>query len=267
MDQDKSSAPALSRGIELIRLLRREPLKLEAIAKYTGFPKASLLRLLDTLIGCGVVSRAPETMHYSLLQDLVPLAPGRVDFASRRQEVMEQLSHLAGATCEWYEWRDGAPEICARVEDQQAAIRVKAQMGFRRRLGDELEAVAQVYYRFVPPTKESFWIWSEGVKTKLGKAEVTASLKEVQQQGCGIDVDSNIHGIVRLAVPVCDELGRLRAILALARPFHPRLNLSRQESLFLLQKAVENLSSILPAELPVFPSKSPRKPQKTQVKS
>lgn len=267
MDQDESSAPALSRGIELIRLLRREPLKLEAIAKSTGFPKASLLRLLDTLIACGVVSRAPETMHYSLLQDLVPLAPGRVDFASRRQELLEQLSRLAGATCEWYEWRDGAPEICARVEDQQAVIRVKAQMGFRRRLGDELEAVAQVYYRFAPPTKESFWIWSEDVQTKLAKAEVTARLKQVDKLGGGVDVDSNIHGIVRLAVPVCDERGRLRAILALARPFHPRLNLSRQESLHLLQSAVHGLTGILPPELPAFPPSSLRKSPKNQVKS
>ncbi|MEN9362219.1 MAG: HTH-type transcriptional regulator YiaJ [Verrucomicrobiota bacterium] len=261
MDWEDCSAPALARGIEIIRLLRRETMKLETIAKATGFPKASLLRLLDTLIACGVVSRSPENLSYSLLQDLAPVAAGRIDFPARRQELLEQLSRLAGATCEWYEWRDGAPEICARVEDLQAAIRVKAQMGFRRRLGDELEAVAQVFYSFSPPGRERFWVWSDGVQQQLGKAAISALLKQVRVRGCGVDADSNIHGIVRIAAPVCDDEGRLRVILAMARPFHSRMKLGDEESLRLLQKTTAQLKEILPAEIPAFPKLAQPQPK------
>ncbi|RMD75109.1 MAG: hypothetical protein D6820_15355, partial [Lentisphaerae bacterium] len=73
----KAAAPALQRGIEIIRLLADQiPRTLEELNRQTGIPKSSLLRFLETLELLNIVERDPVTRAYRALAMLLPIPPG-----------------------------------------------------------------------------------------------------------------------------------------------------------------------------------------------
>ena len=82
-------APALGRGIAILRHLEQEgSCSLEQLARHFRWPKASLLRLTESLRQAGVVVRDPLTKRYRALVQLVgPLAS-------------EPTSHPASVTVE-----------------------------------------------------------------------------------------------------------------------------------------------------------------------
>jgi DNA-binding IclR family transcriptional regulator len=58
----KSAAPALERGIRVLKYLEgKDPVSLDSIARATGYPKSSLLRVLDTLINQDVADKDIST--------------------------------------------------------------------------------------------------------------------------------------------------------------------------------------------------------------
>lgn len=65
-------APALGRGIAILRHLEREgSCSLEQLARHFRWPKASLLRLTESLRQAGVVVRDPLSKRYRALVQLV----------------------------------------------------------------------------------------------------------------------------------------------------------------------------------------------------
>lgn len=65
-------APALGRGIAILRHLEANgSCSLEQLARHFRWPKASLLRLTESLRRAGVVQRDPATKRYHSLVQLV----------------------------------------------------------------------------------------------------------------------------------------------------------------------------------------------------
>jgi hypothetical protein len=60
MDVSKSPVPALSRGLQILRMLST-PMTLEEIARESGVPKSSAMRIVSTLRMEGLVVRDPRT--------------------------------------------------------------------------------------------------------------------------------------------------------------------------------------------------------------
>lgn len=68
-------APALGRGIAILRHLELNgSCSLEQLARHFRWPKASLLRLTESLRRAGVVLRDPATKRYHSLVQLVAVA-------------------------------------------------------------------------------------------------------------------------------------------------------------------------------------------------
>ena len=73
----RPTAPALERGIQILRLLEHgEAKSLDFVANKTGVPKASAMRLLQTLVQANLVGRNPDKT-YRALSRLVPVGNGR----------------------------------------------------------------------------------------------------------------------------------------------------------------------------------------------
>jgi DNA-binding IclR family transcriptional regulator len=198
------AAPALGRGVEILRYLDRESdSPLERIAAALPYPKPSIFRLLQTLAGLGLVEKTPEA-RYRALQVLRPAGVARRDLAQALGEVMEDLVRETGCTVEWFE---AAPEgmILRRQVHPPHEVRVVARPGFVRAWTGELDAVALLGLAFAPgaPVPGPMRAYRRnGVLAPLPVREARARVAEARARGCASDPAFNAHGIRRSAAPV-----------------------------------------------------------------
>jgi len=218
-------APALARGIQLLRLLGEQgATSLEELSKRLKLPKSSLLRLAETLQSLDLVERRPDKKFTAL----AVLRPNSQQEERRRSLIANWLDARAadsGSTQEWYEWtrERTALEIVQRREPPTGDVVVRARQGFSRVLNGELEAVSQVALAFegVPPSADH-WQWGMDA-AGMAQVPVTdprAVLESVKRAGFGCDTGYNIHGVRRLAFPIMTG-AHLVAIAAVALTFRP----------------------------------------------
>lgn len=216
------SAPALGRGVEILRYLDREPdSPLERIAAALPYPKPSIFRLLQTLAGLGLVEKTPAA-RYRALQVLRPAAVARRDLTQALGGLMEDLVRETGCTVEWFE---AAPEgmILRRQVHPPHEVRVVARPGFVRAWNGELDAVAQLGLAFAPqaPAPGPMQAYRRnGVTAALPVREVRARVAVARTRGCASDPAFNTHGIRRSAVAV--RLPEWAGVLAAATAYQFR---------------------------------------------
>ena len=134
-----SAAPALERGIRVLRRLAERPgIRLETLARELGAPKSSVLRLLETLADLNLARRAEA--GWQALAVLAPLAED--DFPARLDRALAQLAARAGRSAEWWEADDAGMVLRRRCEPPAGEVAVRAQPGFVRPWRGELDAVA-----------------------------------------------------------------------------------------------------------------------------
>ena len=94
--------PGLARGIEILRLLETgHPLTLEVIAQRTGYPKASVFRLMETLMALDLVDRDAQSKGFSPLVRLTATADDDKSFDTVLAESLDTLASQTGQTAEW----------------------------------------------------------------------------------------------------------------------------------------------------------------------
>lgn len=87
-------APALGRGIAILRHLEQQgSCSLEQLARHFRWPKASLLRLTESLRQAGVLTRDPLSKRYRALVHLVAQPTGDTIQASQSAD-RPILSHV-----------------------------------------------------------------------------------------------------------------------------------------------------------------------------
>jgi hypothetical protein len=90
-------APALGRGIAILRHLEQQgSCSLEQLARHFRWPKASLLRLTESLRQAGVVVRDPLSKRYRALVHLVGQPTSESDHLPQSAE-RTMLSHVPRA--------------------------------------------------------------------------------------------------------------------------------------------------------------------------
>ena len=217
-----SPAPALTRGIELLRLLGAAgPLTLDEAAKRTGVPKASLLRLLKTLEAEHLVARRDGT--YAAAATLVPLRGVAPRFEERVEDALAEIASTTGLTAEWYVPSKPGLVLVKRAEPPRAEVRVQASVGFLRAWDGELEAVAAVGLAFLKDDKTAFgghWTYvRDGVRGTLSPAGAKKHIARARRDGYVIDIVLNPNGVRRMACPVTGGEGR--GVIAAAGHFAP----------------------------------------------
>lgn len=227
-----SEAPALSRGLALIGLLEREaPLSLDGLATHLSLPKASLLRLLGTLLDVGLIRKNPDRT-YEALWALRPLHDPRSLFRERVAAALPALAEATGCTAEWYELREGGLELVLQTHPDRE-LRIQAQPGFLRAWRPELEAVACLGYAFAPAAPPPTGLkryFDDGVFRKISIRVTAALVEESRREGLASDSSFNSHGIRRHAIAACvpEKGGLFLGVMAVAEAFRfdarPRAN-------------------------------------------
>lgn len=219
--------PGLLRGLEVLGLLEDgEAQSLDTLAVQTGFPKASLTRMLNTLIHLGHVEKDGSTRTYRALARLTPLAEDGESYTRRIDAALRDLSAETGTTAEWFVPEARGVVLTRRASPPAAEVRVLARVGFCRAWNEELDAVAMIAYALWPEApaiaaRPAFWHYDDaGGRVPLRKAAALARIAAVAPGQPIEDVELNNHGVLRLACGVLQS-GALTGILALAMPFFP----------------------------------------------
>ncbi len=241
-----SPAPALARGIELLDMLEDgRPRTLEELAKATGVPKASALRLLRTLESCGATSRPEGGRRHAALLRLVPLESSAADFTRLLPKILEELARSTGFTAEWYEPATEGMLLEARAEKPDGEVSVRAGVGFLRTWDGELDSVAALGLAFKAKgcgrQIDGHWIYEpDGVRKNITAARAAAIIHAARSVMASYDTAFNVNGVRRHAA-ACVRKGVLRGVAALAATYRPD-GLSTPERLrHALLHAVERL--------------------------
>lgn len=219
-----TNAPALIRGIRILRLLEAEsPLTLEMVAARTGIPKASAMRLLHTLRELGLAERDPVSKSYTPRARLVPIT----GTAARRRHVQDALRRLAeqsGHTAEWYVPAEQGVILVQRREPEAQQVHVVARIGFVRPWYGELDAVACEAWAHAerrPEAAEAFWVYDgSGEHRSLTPGQLARRLTHAREAGYSGDEHYNTNGVRRVAAAVLRD-GALSGVLALAGSYRP----------------------------------------------
>jgi len=242
---NKSSAPALSRGIELLRILEDgRPHTLQALASRTGWPKASLLRLLGTLSEQDLVSRNDIEKSYTARARLIPLGAQEEMFSQWLADGLRRLARESDYTAEWYIPSDSGMMIVQRMEPEIPVIRVVARVGFLRHWDGELEAVntlAHAWRKDKPADMDGFWSYvKDGARKRLSAPETSRRLATALRTGWAWDAHYNTNGVRRMACVVLRR-GRMAGVLALAAGYRPDADAERPIATQLLAATAQHL--------------------------
>ncbi|MEM9914410.1 MAG: helix-turn-helix domain-containing protein [Planctomycetota bacterium] len=232
MELAANPAPALSRGLDLLRRLTQSgPASLESLTRATDWPKSSVSRILQSLELAGAVRRDPMTRMYHPELQLVPVETAGRSLIDRAAGVMDALCRETGVTVELYAARDAGLTMIDRREPDQAEVCVRARVGHRRDL-TEIEALSQVARTWrlsakpdpIPLPTRSLWTWEAGQKTKLTASNLKSTLEQTRQRQIGIDLDINENGVRRYActiAPTTTTPTEYEGILAVAQVCPP----------------------------------------------
>lgn len=243
--RNKYSAPALERGIEALKLLNVEgPLPLEKLSGFSGIPKSSMLRIMQTLEQMGMVQRDPASKRFEATVALVPRKENDRIIRTALLKCMQELSREVSLTVEWYVPHSGRMMLTDRYEPEDKLVNVKAKIGFERLLGSELEAVARVSLAsgVKMPEKASFWVHDgNGGKKELEIMEAEKMINESGKKLADMDIGYNPYGVRRYAAPVRKTDGELIGVLALAESYSSENDKHIKQRLETLKKAVSDL--------------------------
>lgn len=224
--RNMTAVPALKRGFEILDLLNRhDALSLDEIASETHVPKASILRILDTLTELGAVMRLKERKAYRAVSLVMPR---QQDFKQYLRFQLQELADKCDACVEWYEADTQGMRIVQRYSAPQNEVQVQARLGFIRQWYAEVEAVSLCALAFsdtlqMLPADAHLWSYDQdGEHRSVSQQELAQRLEILRTNQWVCDDFYNDHGVRRMAAPVFKD-DRLYGIIALAMCFRPQL--------------------------------------------
>jgi DNA-binding IclR family transcriptional regulator len=217
----ETSAPALVRGIEILRLLDgKEAISLEDIAALTGFPKSSLTRLLGALEALDLLARDSRTKKYLAVARLVRITETDQAFGERLRDALSALANATGHAAEFYLPGETGMVMTARAEPARGEVGVRARVGYVRGWVGELESAAILGNAFFREAgdyaREGFWKYNGSEKQFIGKEEVSDQLEKAKKRGWCEDLTANPYGVKRTGAVVLSQ-GKPVGALVVAR--------------------------------------------------
>jgi len=195
------------------------PVRFSELLEASPYPKATLYRFVQTLLGQGMLAHDPERQTYSLglrlvrlahaawaQSSLAPLARPHVDALAASVGETVHLAQLDGGQVLYVDKRNAAQPIemfssAGKVGPAYCTGVGKAMMAFLPE--DELRAALdrQSYHPFTGATLAS-------------EADLRAELAAIRARGYGFDREEHEPGIICVAVPILSSTGRVMGALS-----------------------------------------------------
>ncbi|MEA2068863.1 MAG: helix-turn-helix domain-containing protein [Verrucomicrobiota bacterium] len=240
----KTLVPGLYRGVEVWRqLCATDTASLDQLSVQTGYPKASVLRMLKTLCDLQLVERRDDGLYRAIAR-IAGFDGAEPDFEQAVFQTLEKLSITLNSTAEWYEPDAQGLLLTQRCSPPDVEVRVKARAGFVREWGHEIEAVAALGYAFfsaAPTSRAKLWTYDTlGVKKFLSANDARERINTARRAGVLTDENYNNNGVKRIAAAVMRG-GKLAGVLSLSMAFIPSLELKLSGMADVLRQAADEL--------------------------
>jgi len=224
MTKKNYTAPALEKGLAILRLLARQQKIMSAseIAAELGRSKAELYRMLLTLETQGYICRDETGTGYAMTSRLFELGmqkPERQALVTLSAPHMQTLARETGQSCHLTVVSQDAIVVIARAESE-------TNFGFSIKIGFRVSAIngtsARIFYAFQPRHQQAEWLrW---IRAQAPRQELRAFLEDARiagRQGYFCRDSFYTQGVTDLVAPI---MVNGRSIAALVIPFIDHIN-------------------------------------------
>jgi DNA-binding IclR family transcriptional regulator len=218
---------AVERALDVLACFTLEvpELSLAEICARTGLPKATVHRLLATLVQANFVIQDPATSLYRLgykLMVMGAIAQSQISYLNKADAVFRVLVRDIEETINVASL-DGDYHVCTLVVEPERPVKVTTNVGVRRPCYFGAAGLVLLAYQpepvieeILPPDKlEAFTVWSN-----TDPAEYHRRLWSVREHGFAIERGEAFPDVTALAAPIFDHQGKVLAAAAIVAPTH-----------------------------------------------
>ncbi|CAH2602233.1 IclR family transcriptional regulator [Rhodovastum atsumiense] len=218
-EEEKSAAPALTKGFAILDLLAREPgLGFAAIRTKLGLPNSSCHHLISTLCQLGALQMLPDRGYVLGLRllELGTVAAGQRPIERIALPALRRLAEDVQLTCHLGVMEGMAAIYLLKVEGQRQ-IRVNTWVG--KRLSLHSSSLGKVLLAWLPEEEQAAilqrveWV-RRCANTVTDPVLFRAHLREVRARGWAFDDQEDAESIRCVAAPVRDMQGRVVAAIS-----------------------------------------------------
>lgn len=248
----------LSGALKPLSLLERvaameHPVTLADMAAGSDVPRPTLHRWLNALVAAGLLERSPDGRRYEIAARASRLAfailanqPG----SARRHDLLRKAVEAVGESCNLTVLEGAEVTYIDRVEAMWP-LRIMFQRGSR--VPAHCSASGKLFLALMPPAKRDAILrdvsYERFTDNTIGDREaLLAELAAVKTQRYALDREEYLAGLVCLAVPVMQRIGRSQTCVAALAMQAPVSRISCEamvEKLPALKRAADALSATL----------------------
>lgn len=244
---------ALERALAVIETLlaSERPIGLQEIARRLDMPRQSVHRIVNQLLGAGMMQRHLDRDRFALGPRMRRLALNTIDHSHRlgpMHGVLEDLAERTGETSNLGVLDANDVLLIDRVESRWA-LRVHSEVG--KRLEFHSSGIGKLLVAHLPKERRHRLITSRSLKrftsfTLTDEDALEAEFATIRRRGYSVSNQGTMLGLFSIAVPIRDPGGRVLAGLACQAPFM-RMTIEQAEAelLPLLLDAARRMEKII----------------------
>ena len=208
----------LRNGIHVLRMLSEidAPIGVTSLARRLKLDKASVHRLLTTLVDVGFVERDPNLRKYSLGLGLVELATARMRRANITDTALTFMEELRDRLNETVALAvpDGRALTCASVCESRRTVRIAFYVG--ERLPLQRTATGIVWLASLPAEEQATYLDPQAATDKWDVKQLTAAIEKATATGFAVSHGTHLAGLSGVAAPIFGEGKRAVGVLMVA---------------------------------------------------
>ncbi len=218
---------AVKRALDVLSCFTLEvpELSLVEICAQTGLPKATVHRLLATLVQAGYIVQDPDTSVYRLGHKFLvmgAIARSQINYLNKAEPIFQALVPQIDETVAVASL-DGDHHVCTLVVEPERPVRVTTTIGVRRPCYFGAAGLVLLAYQpdsvlneILPSGKlEAFTVWS-----MTDAADYRRRLSSIREHGYAIEKGEAFPDVTALAAPIFDHQGKVVAAAAIVAPTH-----------------------------------------------
>ncbi|WP_075981170.1 IclR family transcriptional regulator [Bacillus massilinigeriensis] len=224
MDRE-NMVKSVSRALDIIQLVsaKRGGLGVTEIANQIDINKSSVHRILSTLCQYGYIEQDVESGRYKLGYKFLEISSKLLDSIDLRSEARPFLQELEAETNEVIHlvvYDQGEVVYIEKLEGNET-LRMHSRVGKRAPM--HCTSVGKAILANLPSNTALEIIHRKGLpvhtaNTFTNQNEFMKELAQVKEKGYALDLEENEYGIICIAVPIFDHLGKAIAAVSISGP-------------------------------------------------
>lgn len=249
--EEKTNAIRKALQILLLFMPENRPMGNAEISRITGFNKATVSRILQTLVRDRFLQHEPDTRGYSLGQTILNLASSlerslRTNLVQIAKPYLDELCEAINETV-CLETLSGQVSISSYVREPRRPVRANLSAGTTNPI--HAAAGSKAILAYLPPET---WndLFRRGVEpltenTITEEAAFQKELEKVRARGYATDFEEYVVGLSAVGVPVFDHRGAPVAAIDVVGPPERVTGEPDSDAVVALKKTAEKISAAL----------------------